>query len=118
MVVQRSVRQDHGFLPHASWSRGSPTCDLCRLSEKKALGRHFGWSYFHSAGRDRDDRSELVICPLRQAPSGYERSLCSQARCARHYRSGHHQTWQRCDPEFFPRSSVDRRVCGDAIRRD
>ena len=37
--------------------------------KRKSLGRHFGWSYFHSAGRNRDGDPELVLCSLWQAAS-------------------------------------------------
>ena len=40
---------------------GASTRDLCGISEKEGLGRHFGWADFHHAGRGSDDRFELVV---------------------------------------------------------
>ncbi len=61
LAIEGSIRQDHGFLSHASRARSLAVGDLRRLSETQAMGRHSGWSHFHFTGRDRDDRSELAL---------------------------------------------------------
>src|SRR5689334_12604275 len=67
MADGRSVCEDHGFLPHASWSRSSSVSDLRWLSKTKTLGRNSGWTYFHHSGSGRDDSVELALCEVRQA---------------------------------------------------
>ena len=90
MALQRSLHQNHGFLPHASRAGGAATGDLRWLPETKTMGRRAGRCHLHCAGRDRDDRSELALCSLWQASSSNGRSVRAQAGCARHHRRGNY----------------------------
>ena len=116
MALQRSLHQNHGFLPHASRPGGAAIGDLRWLPETQTMGRRVGRCHFHCAGRNRDDRSELALCSLWQASSSNERSLRAQAGCARHHRRGNYQTRARFDQKRVPCDSARRRVCRNAFR--
>src|ERR1041385_2134312 len=77
MALQRSIYQDHGFLPHASGPGGAATRDLHRLPETQNLGRRTGWYHLHFARRNRDDSSELALCSLWEASTGNRRFVCT-----------------------------------------
>src|SRR5260370_26240926 len=62
-----SLREDHGLLSHAAWSRSTPIGDLCWLFETQVMGRNPGGSHIYFAGRDRHDRSELAVRYVWQA---------------------------------------------------
>src|SRR5438552_18352773 len=67
MAYGGSLREDHGLLSHAAWSRSTPIGDLRRLFETQVVGRNPGGSHIHFAGRDRDDRFELAVHEVWQA---------------------------------------------------
>src|SRR5215813_1167046 len=61
LVIQRSLRQNHGFLPHASRPGGIAAGDLRWLSQKEILGWDSRRSYVHCAWRSSHDSSQLAV---------------------------------------------------------
>src|SRR5215471_11929245 len=90
LANERSLRENHGFLPFATGTRSTPTRDLRRLSETPIVGWHRRWAHIHRARCGGHDRAQLVICEIRSASAGNKRTVRAQARRARHHRRRHH----------------------------
>src|SRR5438067_6478549 len=78
MALQRSLHQNHGFLPRASRPGGAAVGDLRWLPETQTVGRRVGRCYLHYTGCHCHGCSELAVCSLWQASSGNGRSLRAQ----------------------------------------
>src|SRR6266700_6824587 len=65
VVIERSLREDHGVLSHAARSRSTPIGDLCWLSETQTPGRNSRGSDVYYSRHRGDDHSELAIRYLR-----------------------------------------------------
>src|SRR5262249_57205310 len=85
MALQGSVRQNHGFLPHASRPGGAAVGDLHWLPEAQTMGRRIGGGHFYFCPRGRDDRFLLGFFFLLATCSGNPRSACALTRRAPPY---------------------------------